>query len=381
MKILKYDEAHKDFRNRLRKFLKKEVIPYVDKWESEHIVPKSVWRKMGSNGFLCTSISPDYGGLGGDFLYSVIATEEIQRTNHTGLISPLHSDIVVPYIDSYGSEKQKQKYLHSCVKGETIVAVAMTEPDAGSDLASMETTAVVDGDVVVINGSKTFISNGINCGLVVVAAKDPAVKNPHKAISLYLVEDNTPGFVKGNRLEKMGMFSQDTAELFFTNCRIPKENCLGDKGDGFVMLMQKLQQERLICAIMSQARTEWALEWTLKFCHNSSISNSCQTTNSQVNQFAFAEMATETKISRTFVEKLVADHMAKKDVVVETSMAKYWTSDMGKQIVSRCMDIVGGLAFDEKCPLALTFRDVQVASIFAGTNEIMKSIIHKSLGL
>jgi alkylation response protein AidB-like acyl-CoA dehydrogenase len=381
MDILHYTKAHKDFRMKLRRFLDQEVVPYVDQWEAEHIVPQSVWRKMGANGFLCTSISQDYGGMGGDFLYSVIAAEEMLRTNHIGLITPLHSDIIVPYIDTYGSEDQKRKYLPGCVSGEIVAAVAMTEPDAGSDLASMTTTAVEDGYEVVINGSKTFISNGINCGLVVLAAKDPSIENPHKAISLYLVEDGIAGFKKGKQLEKMGMHSQDTVELFFTNCRIPKSNQLGENGAGFAMLMQKLQQERLICAVMSQARAEWALEWTLNYCRQTKNGSDQALSMAQANQFALAEMATETRISRAFLEKLVVEHMEKKDVVVGTSMAKYWTSDMGKRIVDRCMDIVGDFAFDEKCPLVRACRDVQVATIFAGTNEIMKGIISKSLGL
>jgi alkylation response protein AidB-like acyl-CoA dehydrogenase len=232
---------------------------------------------------------------------------------------------------------------------------------------------------VVINGSKTFISNGINCDLAVLAAINPEVDNPHRAISLYLVEEGTPGFKKGQRLEKMGMYSQDTAELFFTNCRIPLGNRLGEKGAGFVMLMQKLQQERLVCAIMAQARTEWALQWTMDFCSGSSGEKSLS--KHQAKQFALAEMATEVRISRSFLEKLVADHMEKKDVVMETSMAKYWTSDMGKRLIDRCMNIVGEFAATEKCPLVRACRDIPVMSIFAGTNEVMKGIIAKSLGL
>jgi len=334
---------------------------------------------MGENGFLCTAISSEYGGMGGDFLYSVIAAEEMMRTNQIGLISPLHSDIVVPYIASYGSEDQKKKFLPGCVRGEIITAVAMTEPDAGSDLASMTTTAVEHGEDVVINGSKTFISNGINCSLVIVAAKDPEVTVPHKAISLYLVEDQAAGFKKGRQLEKMGMCSQDTAEMFFTDCRVPKANQLGVKGQGFAMLMQKLQQERLVASLMCQARMEWLLEWTLDSWIKSDNGKREPQSKSQAAQFALVEMATETRISRSFVDKLVIDHMEKKNVVVETSMAKYWTSDLAKRVVGRCMDIVGEFAFEKECPLERAFRDLQVTSIFAGTNEIMKGIIAKSL--
>ncbi|MDQ1330699.1 MAG: acyl-CoA dehydrogenase, partial [Thermodesulfobacteriota bacterium] len=233
MDILKYTEDHNRFRQRLREFIEKEVTPYVDQWEKEKIVPKSAWRKMGENGFLCMFISPEYGGMGGDFLYSVIVAEEMARTNHTGLITMLHTDVVVPYINTFGSEEIKKKYLPGCISGECVTAIAMTEPGAGSDLSSIATTAVEQDGEVIINGSKTFISSGINCDLVIVAARDPSVGNAYQAISLYVVESGTPGFSRGRQLEKMGFHSQDTAELFFTNCRIPASNRLGEKGSGF----------------------------------------------------------------------------------------------------------------------------------------------------
>ncbi|RJQ83289.1 MAG: acyl-CoA dehydrogenase [Desulfobacteraceae bacterium] len=380
MEVLKYTDKHEAFRRRLQDFISRQILPKIDKWESEHLVPADVWRAMGQEGFLCTSVAKIYGGLEGDFLYSVICIEEMAKTNQSGFLTLLHSDIVVPYIESYGSEEHKKKYLPGCVTGNIITAVAMTEPGAGSDLAAMTTSAIEEGNTIVINGSKTFISNGINCGLVVLAARDPAVENPHNAISLYLVEDGTPGFDKGKRLEKMGMHSQDTAELFFTNCRIPKENRLGAAGRGFFMLMKKLQQERLTCAVWALARTEYILDWTLDYCRRHSVSGQ-RLSRSQAVQFALAEMATEVRMSRSFVERLVADHMEKKDVVMETSMAKYQTSEMVNRIANRCIDMVGTYAVDETCPLAREWRDARVMTIFAGTNEIMKGIIAKSLNL
>jgi acyl-CoA dehydrogenase len=380
MEILQYTEKHIDYREGFRAFIEKEILPNADRWEHDHIVPHETWQKMGQEGFLCPCVSTEYGGPGLDFLYSVIIIEEMARTNQSGLICYLHSDIVVPYIETFGTEEQKKKYLPGCAGGDIITAVAMTEPDAGSDVAAMTTTAVEEGDEIVINGSKTFISNGINCDLVVLAAKDPSVENPHKAISLYLVEDGTPGFKKGTQLEKMGMHSQDTAELFFTNCRIPRENQLGEKGAGFVMLMQKLQQERLACSVMALARAEYLLEWTINYCRDTHVSGK-PLSGSQAVQFALAEMATEVKMSRTFTEKLVADHMEKKNVVTETSMAKYQTSDMANRIANQCMDIVGDFASDEQCPIVREWRDFRVMTIFAGTNEIMKGIIAKSMEL
>ena len=381
MEILKYTEDHLKFRKRLRKFMEDEVIPNVEQWEKkDHIVPKEIWKKMGKEKFLCTDLPAEYGGIGGDFLYSVIILEEISRTNHSGLAVPLHNDVVVPYISSYASEEQKKKYLPGCVTGDIITAVAMTEPGAGSDLASMTTTAEEDGDSLIINGSKTFISSGIHANLVIVAAKDPKEKEAHKALSLYLVEEGTPGFTKGKQLVKMGWHSQDTSELFFSNCRIPRENILGEAGGGFRMLMEKLQQERLIVAIMAVASAECALELTIDFCKNKIVSGKA-ITRSQAVQFALVEMATEVKIGRTFLDKLIADHMENRQIIIETSMAKYWTTDMTKRVVDRCIDLFGEYGSLENCPVTRAWRDVRVMSIFAGTNEIMKQIAAKFMGL
>jgi len=380
MEILNYTDDHKTFRERLRGFLEKEVTPFADQWEKDGIVPKSAWKKMGQGGFLCPDVAVEYGGLGGDFLYALIVAEEMTRTWMTGLATPLHSDIVVPYISAFGSEELKQKYLPGCVSGDIVTAVAMTEAGAGSDLASLATTAVEQGDEVVIDGSKTFISNGLNADLIVIAAKDPTVENPYEALSLYVVESQTPGFSTGRHLEKMGMWSQDTAELFFSKCRIPKKNRLGDKGMGFLMLMQKLQQERLVCAIMGVSGAEHILEWIMNYCKQTTVSGK-PISKSQAVQFALVEMATDVKLGRTFVDKLVADHMEKKDIIVETSMAKYWTTEMLNRVANRSLDLCGDFAILEKCPIVRAWRDAKIMTIFAGTNEIMKNIAAKFMGM
>ncbi len=380
MNLLPYTPAHEEFRKRLRAFLAEEITPFVDQWEKEGITPLDAWRKMGRQGFLCPMVSPEYGGLGGDFLYSVIVSEEMTRTRHTGLAAALHSDVVVPYIESFGRADIRKKYLPGCVSGEIITAVAMTEPGAGSDLAGMSTVAEETGDTVVINGSKTFISNGINAGLVVVAARDPAVENPYQAISLYVVEGETPGFKRGRKLEKMGWHSQDTAELFFTNCRIPVENRLGEKGMGFLMLVDKLQQERLVCALGAVAAAEHILEWTLGACKETRVLGKPRSKNQSV-QFALVEMTAEVKIGRAFVDKLIREHMARENVVIETSMAKFWTTEMVKRVADRCIDLLGNEGMRETCPIVRAYRDVRVMSIFAGTNEIMKGIAAKFMGL
>lgn len=380
MDIIQYSKDHKEFRKNLRAFCEKEITPYVDQWEEDRIVPREIWQKAGRAGFLCTDIAPEYGGRGGDFLYSLIVGEELSRTWHTGLAAALHSDVVVPYINTFGSEEMKKRYLPGCVSGDIITAIAMTEPDAGSDLAALGTTAVEEDDEVELNGSKTFISNGINCDLVLVAARDPEEENPYQALSLYIVEDGTPGFSRGKHLEKMGWWSQDTAELFFSNCRIPKANRLGDKGTGFLMLMQKLQQERLVTAIGGVVSAERILEWITDYCKKTSVAGK-PISKSQAARFALVEMATEVKIGRTFMEKLVADHVEGLEIIVETSMAKYWTTEMVRRVADRSLDLLGDYGILEQSPVVRGFRDVRVMSIFAGTNEIMKSIAAKFMGL
>lgn len=380
MKLLKFTDEHQAFRERLKIFLENQVMPKIDECEAAHITPKSMWQAMGKQGFLCPGVPKTYGGQGLDFLYSVIVWEELARINFTGLAAPLHSDIVVPYIQSFGSEEQKQKYLPGCVTGDIITAVAMTESGAGSDVASMETTVEKDGKDIIINGSKTFISNGVNCDIVVLAARDPHIKDRHQAISLYIVENGTPGFTKGEPFEKMGWSGQDTAELFFSDCRIPESNRLGQAGEGFLMLMQKLQQERLVCAAGALFEAENILEPTIAHCKANHIGGK-PLSKFQSTQFSLVEMASEIRILRTFVETLVVDHMAGEQIIKETSMAKYWVTDMSKRVASQCLDIMGSDGVLETCPLVRRFRDTRVTSIFAGTNEIMKSIIAKVMGL
>jgi acyl-CoA dehydrogenase len=380
MEILQYSEEHRIFRDMVRKFMEKEVAPYADEWEEAGIVPKSVWKKMGEQGFLCMDLPEEYGGVGGDFLYSLILVEELSRTNQTGLAAPLHSDIVVPYISSFGSEELKKKYLPGCVTGEIITAVAMTEPNTGSDLAAIRTTAVEDGDEVVINGQKTFISNGLNCDLVVVATRDPSVEDPYKGMDLYVVEAGTPGFEKGKKIKKVGWHSQDTAELYFGDCRVPKGNRLGEKGGGFMMLMQKLQQERLLCAIMAVVASERMLEMTIAYCKERKAFGR-PISSFQNSQFRIVEMSTESRLGRTFVDKLVADHMEGKNIVIEVSMAKYWTTDMAMRVADGCVQLHGGYGYCEEYPIARAWRDARVMSIFAGTNEIMKTIAARFMGL
>ncbi len=380
MGILNYTNEHEEFRERLKAFILKEIIPNAEQWEKDKIVPKDAWRKMGQAGFLSTEVSKKYGGPGLDFLYSVIISEEIIGTGQTGLAAGLHSDIIVPYIEAFGNEEIKTKYLPGCVSGEVITAVAMTEPGAGSDLASLETTAVDDGDEVIINGTKTFISNGINCDLVIVAANNPEIEDKHNSISLYLVEDGTPGFTRGRHLEKMGMYSQDTAELFFTDCRIPKGNILGEKGSGFLMLMQKLQQERLVSAISNVKAAELILASTVEFCKSSMLDGK-PLSKHQAIKFALAELATEVKLNRALLDQVILGHMHGENIISETMMIKYASSEMANALVDRVLDLFGEYGIQEDNLISRHFRDLRIVTIFAGTTEVMKTIIAQSMGL
>lgn len=374
-------EEHKIFRDAFRKFLEKEAFPYYAAWEEEGIIPREFWTKMGENGFLCPWLDEKYGGLNADFVYSVIINEELERVGSSLIGVGLHNDIVVPYLDSYGSEEQKQRWLPGCISGELISAIAMTEPGAGSDLAGIRTTAVRDGDHYILNGEKTFITNGIHADLVVVVCKtDPGAQPAYKGISLLVVERDTPGFSRGKKLDKIGLRSQDTAELIFEDARVSVQNLLGEEGKGFYYLMNKLQQERLIVAIDAQVAAEEMLKLTIGYVQNRKAFG--QAIGSfQNTRFKIAEMATQIEIGRTFLDDLIVNHMEGKDVVTQVSMAKWWLTEMAKQVAAECMQLHGGYGYMEEYEIARRYRDIPVAAIYAGTTEIMKTIIAKNLGL
>jgi acyl-CoA dehydrogenase len=301
-----YREEHEMFRRSFRQFAEREVVPHQERWREAGSVDRETWRKAGQNGFLCPWMPEADGGPGGDFLHSCIIGEELSRVYESGFALMLHSDIIVPYIHEFGNDEQKKKWLPGCIDGTFVTAIAMTEPGTGSDLAAIATTAVKDGDHYVINGSKTFISNGILCDLCVVAAKtDPDPANAHAGISLFVVEANRKGFIKGKKLKKMGMASQDTAELAFEDCRVPAENRLGEEGAGFLMLMRKLQQERLVVAIGAQAGAEQVLKDTIAYCQDRKAFGK-PISKFQNTQFKLVECATKIEVGRTFLDKLVS---------------------------------------------------------------------------
>ncbi|MUK89745.1 acyl-CoA dehydrogenase [Ornithinibacillus sp. L9] len=372
-------EEHELFRKSLRKYLNKEVVPFYDQWEQERIIPRDLWIKLGRMGVLCPHVEEEYGGLELDFSFSVIILEELERIGTSLIGIGLHSDIVVPYISSYGSRKQKEKWLPGCVSGDLITAIAMTEPGAGSDLANIKTTAVRDGDHYIVNGQKTFITNGIHADLVLVAVKtDPKAK--HSGISLLVVEKGTFGFSRGKKLDKVGLHAQDTAELFFEDCRVPIENRIGEEGNGFTYLMEKLQQERLVVAIGAQVASEEMVQMTLDYVKSRKAFGTSISTF-QNTKFKLAEMATQVELGHSFLESLIEEHMAGENIVTKVSMAKYWLTETARTIASECMQLHGGYGYMEDYKIARRYRDTPVATIYAGTNEIMKSIIAKNIGL
>ncbi len=291
----------------------------------------------------------------------------------------LHNDIASPYIDSFGSKNQKEKWLPGCVTGDFITAIAMTEPGAGSDLSAIKTKAIRKGDFYIINGVKTFITNGIHSDLIILAVKtDPKAEPAHRGISLIVVEKDTPGFRKGKKLRKVGMHSQDTAELIFDDARVPVENLLGEEGKGFYYLMDKLQQERLMVAISAQTAAEVMFELTKDYVQKRKAFGS-SISNLQTIQFRLAEMATEIEIGRTFLDKLITNHMNQLNIVTEVSMAKCWITEMAKRVASESMQLHGGYGYMEEYEIARRYRDIPVTSIYAGSNEIMKQIIAKNI--
>jgi acyl-CoA dehydrogenase len=376
-----FSEEHEQFRQSFKKFVQREIVPNQERWQERGIVDREAWRRAGEGGFLCPWLETEHGGPGGDFLCSVVVIEELAKVYESGFAISLHSDIIVPYMHEFGSAAQRARWLPGCASGELVTALAMTEPGTGSDLASITTTAVRDGDDYVINGTKTFISNGILCDLCIVAAKtDPDPNNAHNGISLIVVEAERAGFVKGKKLQKMGMASQDTSELSFEDCRVPVANRLSEEGAGFMMLMKKLAQERLVVALAAQGAAEKVLTDTVAYVQERRAFGK-PIASFQNTKFKLAEVATKVEVGRAFADRLVQEHVAGKFLVKECSMAKLWHTEMVGQVVDECLQLFGGYGYMLEYPIARAYMDARVQRIFAGTNEIMKVIIAKQMGL
>jgi alkylation response protein AidB-like acyl-CoA dehydrogenase len=374
-----YTQEHEDFRATVREFLEREVVPHHDQWEKDGQVSREVWTKAGAQGLLCFDVDEEYGGAGvKDFRYNMVVAEEISRVGASGLGFPVHTDVIVPYITSLATDEQKQRWLPGLVSGELISAIAMTEPGAGSDLQGIRTTAVDKGNHYVLNGSKTFISNGIMSDLVIVVART----NPdagHQGISLLVVERGMDGFERGRNLEKVGLKAQDTAELFFDNVHVPKENLLGEEGSGFISLMNNLPQERVSIAAIAVAACEHILQLCLDYAKQREAFGR-PIGKFQHNRFLLAEMATEVHIARVFVNDCVMKLNAGEVDTALASMAKWWTTELQKKLVDQAVQLFGGYGYMLEYPVARAFVDSRIQTIYGGTTEVQKEIIGRMLG-
>jgi alkylation response protein AidB-like acyl-CoA dehydrogenase len=373
-----FTEDHLAFRELARTFVQREIEPHHEQWEEDGQVSREVWLAAGKAGLLGVDVPEEFGGGGvPDFRYNAILTEELIRAGASGIGFPLQNDVIAPYLLRLANDEQKRRWLPGFCSGELITAIAMTEPGTGSDLQGIQTSAVRDGSDFIVNGAKTFITNGIMSDLVIVVAKTDPEAGSH-GFSLLVVERGMPGFERGRRLKKVGLKAQDTAELFFTDVRVPATNVLGELGQGFIYLMQNLPQERLSIAVACAAGAERALEVTAAYTKDRHAFGK-PISAFQNTRFELAEIATEAQVARVFTDRCIEEHVAGKLSVTDAAMAKWWTSDLLKRTVDRCVQLHGGYGYMLEYPIAKAFLDARVQSIFGGTNEIMKEIVGRSL--
>ena len=377
-----FDDEHEAFRESFAAFVAKEVTPHYLQWEEDGIASRDLYRDAGSYGFLGMAIPEEFGGGGtNDFRFNQVIAEELASAGigGAGLGLTLHNDITTPYFLEICDDDQKQRWLPGIASGELITAIAMTEPGTGSDLAGIASTAIRDGDEYVLNGSKTFITNGINADLVIVAAKtDPAER--HAGLSLMVVERDLDGFERGRNLDKIGMHSQDTAELFFNDVRVPVANLLGDEGKGFNYLTANLAQERLSIAVTGVATARAALAWTLDYVQERTAFGK-PIGSFQNTKFVLAEIKTEVDVAQAYVDQCVLELNAGTLTPADAAQAKYWCTELQNRAVDRCVQLFGGYGFMTEYPIARAYVDSRVTSIYGGTTEVMKTIIAKSMGL
>lgn len=375
-----FAEEHLMFRDAFKRFVANEIVPHHAQWEEDGVVPRSIWQRAGELGFLCMDVPEEYGGGGiKDFRYNAVVTEELTRVGASGVGFGLHNDVNIPYLLHYATEEQKRRWLPGICAGRLITAIAMSEPAAGSDLAGIKSVAIRQGDHYVLNGQKTFITNGLLSDLVIVVARtDPEAG--HSGLSLLMAEREMEGFERGRKLDKIGLRAQDTAELFFRDVKIPVENLLGEEGSGFYQLMEQLPQERLSIAVIAVAACETALELTLKYCQER-VAFGRPIGTFQHSRFKLAEMKTETEIARVFVDRCIMELNAGNLTAADAAMAKWWTTELQERVVDQCLQLHGGYGYMLEYPIAKAFLDSRVQTIYGGTTEIMKEIIGRSLGL
>ena len=372
-----FTEEHNIFRDSVRRFVDEEIVPYHSEWEKDGVVCRDVWLKAGKAGLLCCTVPVSYGGPGGDFLHSTIVIEELARAGASGPGFSLHTDITTPYMMRYGSEDQKKHWVPRMVAGEVITAIAMTEPETGSDLQAIKTSATTDGNELLINGRKTFITNGQNADLVIVVAKTDPDEGAH-GTSLVLVETDREGFSRGRNLEKIGMKAQDTSELFFDNVRVPRTNLLGEEGGGFKQLMQELPQERLVIAIGAVASCEAALEWTITYTQERKAFGK-SVSDFQNTRFKLAEIKTDVTAARAFLDRCLELHMKGNLDATTGAMIKLWTTELQGRVLDECVQLHGGYGYMWEYPIARAWADARIQRIYGGTSEIMKELISRTL--
>ncbi len=376
-----FSAEHEEFRRSVRRFIAEEISPHHERWEEQQHVDRALWNKAGEMGLLSLTVPEEYGGLGADRLYSVVYLEELLYAGASGIGWPVHSDIVAPYVVNHGTEEQKRHWLPKLVSGEAVGAIAMTEPGTGSDLQGMKMRAVEDGDDLVLNGTKTFITNGYLCDMVIVAVKMGEGDEGGKSVSLVIVEADRPGFSKAKPLKKVGMKAQDTCELFFNNVRIPKSNILGGEkavGQGFIMLMKELAWERMVIAVMSVAGARAAFEGTVEYTKGRKAFGK-PVASFQNSKFKLAEMRSEIEIAQVYVDRCIELVLQRKLSPEAAAAAKYWCSDMMNKVIDECVQLHGGYGYMLEYPVARAWVDARVMRIFGGTNEIMKELISRSL--
>lgn len=372
-----YREDHEQFRQTARRFFERECLPRQDAWNKAGMVDRETWQKAGREGLLCVTLPVEYGGGGGDFGHSSVISEELARAGISGFSLGLHSDIVAPYINRLGTDEQKQRWLPAVCAGEKILAVAITEPGGGSDVKALRTTARRDGDHYVLNGSKTFISNGFLCDLVVVVCKTDTTAGA-KGVSLLVVDTTSEGFRRGRKLEKVGMHAQDTAELFFEDVRVPADNLLGEEGKGFAYLMQELPQERFIIAVSGAAKLERLLEQTLEYVKDRKAFDKT-VWDFQNTKFKLADIKAQAVALRLMVDYYLAEHMKRRLTAEEAAIAKLYVSETLCKCVDDMVQLYGGYGYMLEYPVARAFVDLRVSRIFGGTNEIMRELIARKL--
>lgn len=372
-----FDQEHALYRETVRKFIAAEILPGYAQWEHDGIVPRSAWLSAGQVGLLCPMVPEEYDGPGGNFLHSVVVTEEMARVGAYAPTFYLQSDIVAPYLTHFGSEELKQRWLPGMVSGEVVAALGMSEPSGGSDVKNIRTNAVRDGDDFVVNGQKVFITNGHSADILVLACRtnnDPGAKG----ISLLLVETNSPGFIRGRKLEKIGCKAQDTAELFFDNVRVPATNLLGEEGRGFYHLMGELAQERLVQAVRAVSTCEAMIEWTIDYAKDRTMFGETLA-DFQNTQFVLAELDAQVLAQRVFVDRCIELHVDSKLDAVDAARAKMITTELTGVVADKCLQLFGGWGFMTEYPIARAFVDARMTRIGGGSIEVMKHIIGRSL--